>query len=161
LQNPITLREATTDDVPFLGRLYRDTRRLEVEGWGWPREQQEWFLEMQFEARQSSYVAAFPDAEDRIVCMEDMPVGRLLVNLELAGLHLIDLALLEEFRNRGIGSELIGKLQKECAKEGRTLRLQVLQSNPAIRLYRRLGFAETGVEAMYLHMAWTPASRPE
>ena len=161
MQNSIVLREATADDLPFLAHLYRDTRRQELEGWGWPREQQEWFLQMQFDARQRSYETAFPDAEDRLICMEGVPVGRLLVNREPSSLHLVDLALLEEYRSQGAGSQLIGQLQRECAKDGLTLRLQVLEGNPAIRLYRRLGFAETGAEAMYLQMAWTPTERHE
>ena len=160
MQDSIALREVTTQDLPFLAHLYRDTRRRELEGWGWPQEQQEWFLQMQFDARQRSYEAAYPDAEDRLICMEDAPVGRLLVNREPAGLCLIDIALLEEHRNRGIGSLLIGQLQRECSKESWTLHLQVLDGNPAIQLYRRLGFAETGAEAMYVQMAWTPTSKP-
>lgn len=115
---------------------------------------------MQFDARQRSYEAEFPDAEDRLIYLEDAPVGRLLVNREQAGLHLIDIALLEEHRNQGIGSLLIGQLQRECTKEGWTLHLQVLEGNPAIQLYRRLGFAQTGAEAMYVHMAWIPTGRP-
>jgi len=159
VQNSIVLREATAEDLPFLAHLYRDTRRQELEGWGWPREQQEWFLQMQFDARQRSYETAFPDARDRLICVEGAPVGRLLVNREQAALHLIDIALLEKHRNQGVGRQLIGQLQKECARDGFTLRLQVLEGNPAIRLYRRLGFTETGTEAMYLQMAWTPTDR--
>jgi ribosomal protein S18 acetylase RimI-like enzyme len=156
VQNPIALREATAEDLSFLARLYRDTRQ-DVEGWGWPQEQQEWFLRMQFDARQRSYAAAFPHAKDRIVYVEDTPAGRILVDHEPAGLHLIDIALLREFRNRGVGGELIGGLQKECAQEGWTLRLQVAADNPAIRLYRQLGFAETGADALYMQMIWTLA----
>lgn len=161
MQNPIVLRKATAEDLPFLRQLYRDARRPEVEAWGWTQEQEEWFLQMQFEARQRSYAAAFPSAEDQIVCVDDAPIGRMLVDREPAGLHLIDLALLEDHRNRGIGSELIGKLQEECAKESRTLHFQVLKGNPAIQLYRRLGFAESEADAMYLHMAWSSTGRPE
>jgi len=160
LQDSIALREVAAEDIPFLAHLYRDTRRQEIESWGWPRQQQEWFLQMQFDARQRSYEAAYPNAEDRLICMADAPVGRLLVNREPAGLCLIDIALLEEYRNRGIGSLLIGQLQREYSKESWTLHLQVLEGNPAIRFYRRLGFAETGAEAMYVQMAWTPTSKP-
>ena len=154
--NPIALRKATVGDLPFLARLYRDTRQ-DVEGWGWPQEQQEWFLQMQFDARQRSYAAAFPHAKDHIAYVEETQVGRMLVDYEPAGLHLIDIALLREYRNQGIGSGLIGGLQKECAQQGWTLRLQVLADNPAIQLYRRMGFAETGADALYAQMLWSSA----
>jgi hypothetical protein len=42
-----------------------------------------------------------------------------------------------------------------------TLRLQVLRGNPAIRLYQRLGFVQSGADPMYLQMEWVPAQRPE
>ena len=132
-----------------------------MEGWGWTTEQQDWFLQMQFEARQRSYTAAYPNAVDHILYMGSTPIGRMLVDRQPDGLHLIDLALLENHRNRGIGSELIGKLQKECAKEGWTMHLQVLKSNPAIQLYRRMGFQESEADAMYLRMVWTLNVRPE
>lgn len=161
MRNPIALRAATADDLPFLGRLYRDTRRQELEGWGWPQEQREWFLQMQFDARQRSYEAAFPNAEDRIVCIEDVPVGRLLMNREPAALQLIDLALLEEYRNQGLGTELLRRLQRECERGRMVLCLQVLTANPAMRLYRRLGFAEVSADPVYARLEWFPISSPE
>jgi GNAT superfamily N-acetyltransferase len=161
LLNSIALRAATTDDLPFLGRLYRDTRRQELEGWGWPQEQREWFLQMQFDARQRSYETAFPNAEDRIVCIQDTPVGRLLLNRGPAGLQLIDLALLEEYRNQGLGTELLRRLQDECARERIALCLQVLTANPAMRLYQRLGFAQVSADPVYARLEWLPVSSPE
>jgi GNAT superfamily N-acetyltransferase len=161
VQNPIALREGTAEDLPFLARLYRDTRRQELEGWGLPQEQREWFLQMQFDARQRSYEAAFPNAEDRIVCMEDAPVGRMLLHREPAGLQLIDLALLEEYRNQGLGTELLRRLQRECEREKIALSLQVLTVNPAMRLYLRLGFAEVSADPMYARLEWLPSSSSE
>jgi hypothetical protein len=36
------------------------------------------------------------------------------------------------------------------------LRLQVLKTNPALSLYRRLGFATTGEDQMYIQMERQP-----
>src|SRR5271170_8511180 len=127
LDSRITLREATPDDAPFLARLYRDTRRQEVAAWGWPPEQQDWFLRMQFDAQRRSYLAAFPDAVDHIICLGDSAVGRVLVERNSALMHLIDIALLEEYRNRGVGTGLLRQLLQECETQGRALLLQVLQ----------------------------------
>jgi ribosomal protein S18 acetylase RimI-like enzyme len=160
LLGPIALRAATADDLPFLSRLYRDTRRQELEGWGWPREQREWLLQMQFDARQRSYGAAYPKAEDRIVYVQDAPVGRMLLNHEPAGLQLIDLALLEEYRNQGLGTELLRRLQHECERDRIALSLQVLRANPAMRLYQRLGFAEVSADPVYARLEWLPVSSP-
>jgi ribosomal protein S18 acetylase RimI-like enzyme len=157
----ITLRDAVPEDVPFLARLYSDTRRQEVGAWGWPPEQQELFLRMQFDAQRRSYRASFPDASDRIICVESVAAGRLLVGQEPEGVRLIDIALLAEHRNRGIGTGLIRQLQQECEMRGSTLRLQVLQGNPAVRLYQRLGFVPSSAGPMYVQMEWTPSQQRE
>jgi len=161
IDDQITLRNATREDMPFLSRLYFDTRRQEVDAWGWPVAQQEWFLRMQFEAQSRSYRASFPGAVDRIVCLEGLPAGRILVGEEHGARHLIDIALLEEHRNRGIGSMLIRRLLQECELQGRSLSLQVLQGNAAIRLYRRLGIVESGTDQMYVQMNWVSARAQE
>jgi ribosomal protein S18 acetylase RimI-like enzyme len=157
----VSLRQAGPEDKQFLGRLYFDTRRREVESWGWPRQQQEFFLNMQFQAQYSSYSSNYPGASDRIVLAGDLPAGRIMVGREGGAMHLIDIALLEEFRSRGIGGELILRLIAQCEAESIPLRLQVLRGNPAIRLYNRMGFVEIGADPVYLQMERAYACTPE
>ncbi len=46
-----------------------------------------------------------------------------------------------EFRNQGIGTQLIKQLKEELLKEGfSSISLSVQKTNPAIKLYLRLGF---------------------
>lgn len=152
----ITLRDATAEDLSFLAYLYQDSRREEVAAWGWPETQQEQFLRMQFDAQRQSYRTSFPDAVDQIVFLEDAPVGHMLVGRESEGLRLIDIAVLGEHRNRGIGARLLRDLLRECQTQGWNMYLQVLLGNPAIRLYERLGFRQTGCNFMYVQMEWNP-----
>ncbi len=154
IENQVTLRDATPEDMEFLARVYNDTRREEVSAWGWSQVQREMFLRMQFEAQRRSYRAGFPDALDYIVCIDGAAVGRMLLDRETAGIHLIDIALLEEHRNCGVGTHLLRQLLDECAVRGDTLRLQVLKGNPAIQLYRRMGFAQCSEDSMYVQMEW-------
>jgi ribosomal protein S18 acetylase RimI-like enzyme len=153
-ERQITLREAAPEDEEFLARLYFDTRRQEVAAWGWPSQQQEMFLRMQFDAQFRSYRSAFPDATDYIVCLDGSAVGHMLVSHEPSRIHLIDIALFEEHRNCGIGSGLLRQLLRECEFQRRTLRLHVLRGNPAIRLYERMGFLQSGADPMYVQMEW-------
>lgn len=150
------LRDATFEDRQFLARLYGDTRRHEVSAWGWPLDRQEMFLNMQFEAQYRSYREVFPAATDSIVLVNDSPAGRLLVDRGQVAIHLIDIALLEEHRNSGIGERLLRRLLRECEVRSCALRLQVLQANRAIGLYRRLGFTQSSADAMYVQMEWLP-----
>jgi GNAT superfamily N-acetyltransferase len=161
IESQITLRDAMPADRQFLARLYEDTRRQEISAWGWPTEQQEQFLRTQFDAQYRWYRAGFPDASDRIICAEEAAVGRILTALESGGMRLIDIALLEEHRNRGIGGKLLCQLQQDCTTRGCALCLQVLQGNPAIRLYQRLGFERSGMDPMYVQMEWLPSPDAE
>ena len=55
-------------------------------------------------------------------------------------IRIVDIALLPEFCNRGIGTTLLRGLQSEAAAAGKPLRIHVERFNPAMRLYERLGF---------------------
>ena len=70
----------------------------------------------------------------------------------------MDIALLSEHRNSGIGGALLKQLLAEGARGGKPVRLQVELSNPAQRLYHRLGFRSTANTGVYLQMEWSPHS---
>jgi ribosomal protein S18 acetylase RimI-like enzyme len=159
LERQVTLREANTEDTRFLERLFYDARRREVAMWEWQPEQEDNFLRMQFDAQRRSYQAAFPDAQDSIVYLDDTMAGHVLVEKKWSEMRLIDISLLEEHRNRGLGTELLRQLQRECEIAGLTLRLQVMQGNPAIHLYQRMGFVQSCADPMYIAMEWFP-TRP-
>lgn len=58
----------------------------------------------------------------------------------------------EEFRNKGIGTQLLLHVI-ELARQNfsiETLYLEVFEGNPAISLYRRLGFKEVGYQKHFL-----------
>ena len=154
----LELREAVADDQAFLFSLYCDVREPEVNAWGWPASQRDAFLQMQFMAQGRSYSAAYPDAIHHIVYSRGAPVGRRLVTRAAAWVRLVDIALLAAHRNRGLGTQLIQQLIDECSAQNSILHLQVLRGNPALRLYQRLGFCESGSDDMYIQMQWKPAA---
>ncbi len=49
-------------------------------------------------------------------------------------------AMLPEYRNRGLGTQLMEQLVREVANLYRQISLSVREDNPAVRLYERLGF---------------------
>lgn len=154
---PIELRDACADDLKFLFSLYCDVRGPEVNAWGWPAGQRDAFLRMQFDAQRRSYLVAYPVSTHHIVCSGGFPIGRRLVAATPEGIRLVDIALVAACRNRGIGTRLIQQLTDECASGSSAVILQVLRGNPAQRLYRRIGFRESGADAMYITMRWTAA----
>jgi len=152
----ISLRVVQPGDQDFLFKLYSCTRVAEISAWGWNAQQQEAFLRMQFMAQQRWYESTYAGAEHQIVLCGDQLVGRLLISRTGEAAVLVDIALLPEHRNRGIGGELIRTMLKECDEKRTPARLQVLQTNPARRLYERLGFRQTSADDMYVQMERPP-----
>src|ERR1700757_4652901 len=152
----VTLRPLRSDDQEFLFQLYSSTRGQEFAGLGWPAAQLETFLRMQFNAQQRWYETLYAQAEHRIVEQDGRPIGRLLVQWNEDFTQLVDIALLAEHRGQGIGGALLGELIQQCTRDGSALRLQVLKTNPAQRLYERLGFSKVSEDQMYFQMERKP-----
>ncbi len=148
----LSWRSATAADAAFCFSVYASTRADELAAWGWGAAQQEMFLKMQFAAQAASYRATFPGASHAIVLRGDRPVGTLIVHHAAEEIRLVDIAFLPEHRGAGLGTEIIRRLQAEAHGRGRPLRLQVLKTSPASRLYTRLGFTATGDDEMRVEM---------
>jgi ribosomal protein S18 acetylase RimI-like enzyme len=150
------LRPSQPEDRDFLFRLYASTREEELRPFAWTAVQQEAFLRMQFNAQQQWYAATYSTAETQIIEKDHEPIGRMIVQRGPGTWRLLDISLLPEHRERGIGAELIRTLIKECGASGAVLQLQVLNTNPAQRLYARLGFIKTGEDQIYTQMELRP-----
>jgi ribosomal protein S18 acetylase RimI-like enzyme len=82
------------------------------------------------------------------------PAGRLYVAREEDELRIVDIALLPEHCNGGIGTTLLRRLQSEAVAAGKPLRVHVERFSPALRLYERLGFRQIADREVYLFMEW-------
>jgi ribosomal protein S18 acetylase RimI-like enzyme len=121
---------------------------------GWNAEQQEAFLRMQYDAQRRSYRMQLPDAKYWVIRCDGSAVGRLIIDRTAEEIHVVDIALLPEFRKRGIGSTLMAAIIKEASQAGKTVRLHVERFNPALRWYERLGFGVVNSGPIYLEMVW-------
>jgi ribosomal protein S18 acetylase RimI-like enzyme len=154
----VTLRKAVPTDEPFLQRLYASTRAEELAKLPWSPAEREAFLDMQFRAQTASYEVQFPLADFSVVLVDEQPAGRLYVERAVAAIELIDIALLPEFQNAGIGGGLLEDLLDEAQATGRAVRLHVEAANPARRLYQRLGFRAIDDLGVYLLLEWSAAA---
>ena len=64
----------------------------------------------------------------------------------------LSIAVLPAWRGRGIGAALLGRLVQAAQPHYRALSLSVARDNPALRLYRRLGFEGVRVDGELLIM---------
>lgn len=113
-------------------------------------------IRLQFQAQLTQYTAAYPAANYDLILEEGTPAGRLYVDRGKAGYRILDIALLPEHRGRGLGTQLLQAVLAEARAAGLPVRLSVSRENPALRLYRRLGFAPLAEEGFYLQMEYAP-----
>ena len=153
----VTLRPICEEDRDFLRRLYASTRAEELaQVTDWSAEQKEAFLTQQFEAQHHHYQTYYAEASFDLVLDDGEPIGRLYVSRWEREIRVVDVALVPEARGRGIGTALLRDLLAEGERTGRTVSIHVERFNPALRLYRRLGFREVEENGPYFLMEWRP-----
>ena len=150
------LRPETEADIPFLLRLYASTREEELAPIPWSAEQKQAFLEMQFAAQRRHYYSYIPDCAFDIIEKNGAPAGRLYLEARRTQLYVVDIALMPEHRGQGLGGAIMAALQARAAAQGKGVGIMVEKFNPALRLYRRLGFVEVADREVYLEMEWLP-----
>jgi ribosomal protein S18 acetylase RimI-like enzyme len=152
----IVCRPAADSDLPLLAAVYASTRHEELAQTGWPRETQEQFLRQQFQAQHNHYRTHYPGAEWLVIEQGGDAVGRLYLDEWERELRLVDVSLLPHARGSGIGTALLQDLIEAAAAKGKRLSIHVEQDNPAMRLYRRLGFEKVDEHGIYHLMEWSP-----
>lgn len=156
----LALRPAADGDRDLLLRVYGSTRADELALVDWPDEQKRAFVEMQFSAQDSYYREHYPSAAFDVVELGGAPVGRLYVDRRPGEIRIMDIALLPEHRNAGVGTTLLRRLSAEAAASSRKLSIHVEVFNPARRLYARLGFVPVVDRGVHLLMEWGADGQP-
>ena len=150
----MSLRPATEADEDFLFELFASTRMDEFKFLLGDEAQVEALVRMQFNLQRQQYDAGYPEADHKIILRDGQPIGRLFVDESDVEFTLVDVALLAAHRNYGLGTYLFQQLLRRAAGKGKRVRLHVLKSNPARRLYERLGFSSVAEDGMYFEMLW-------
>ena len=140
--------------------VYASTRADELALVDWDEGQKAAFVQMQFAAQHQYYREHYTHAAFQVILCDGMPAGRLYVARWTAEIRIIDIALLPEYRNRGIGSLLFERLFAEAAQTGKRVSVHVERFNPALRLYARLGFQPVAERGVYTLMEWSPSGEP-
>ena len=92
----------------------------------------------------------------RVVTLADADIGMLKVDRDTDGWQLVQIQLLPEYQQRGIGTRIVRELLAEACRERKTVILKVLKTSPAKRLYERLGFRVTGEGEQWYEMRNDP-----
>jgi len=159
----VHLRDAVPEDEAFLFELYAAARADEFALL--PEAQRPVLLRFQYLAQSGAYRAMYPGTGYRIVLRDAQPVGRIWIAELENEVRLVDIALLPGARNSGIGSLLVGQLQRRAQAAGKPLRSSVFRFNPgSLRWHQRLGFRVAGQDELRIDLEWLaeiPQSRRE
>jgi GNAT superfamily N-acetyltransferase len=151
----LSLKTVTATDEEFLLSIYASTRAAELDQVEWQPGQREAFIKWQFEMQRDQYAARFPDAEYKVICVDEEPSGRIWIGRGSDEIRLLDIALLPKSQNRGVGTILLRRLIDEANVTGKALRHMVfVLNNDAHRFYERLGFVEIEATGGYKHMEY-------
>ena len=153
----VELRPVSESDNEFLLKVYESTRADELAQAEWTEGQKEMFLRWQLNLQRKEYETRFPDADYRVIVIDGQRAGRIWIGSDDEQIRLLDIALLPEFQNRGVGTALLERLKSEAQSAGKALRHMVfVLNNNADRFYERLGFKKIEDFGAYKHMEWRP-----
>ena len=154
----VELRPVSPDDDQFLLSIYASTRQDELAQAEWQEGQKEAFLRWQFDLQRREYETRFPDADYRVIVIDGERAGRIWIGADDEQIRLLDIALLPQFQNRGVGTALLERLKSEAQNARKALRHMVfVLNNEADRFYERLGFKKIEDFGAYKHMEWRPS----
>ncbi|MFM2483293.1 GNAT family N-acetyltransferase [Celerinatantimonas sp. YJH-8] len=145
----ITLRPALESDIEFLMDLRRTTLHRYIDEIGMPNSQ---------EAYRERVLYKFDCAQ--IVEVNGSPAGLFKVeyHADQHQWYVIQIQIAADYQNLKIGSQLIHSLQEKARLDGASVGLGVIKTNPAQRLYARLGFKQVGESKFEYELEFHPES---
>jgi GNAT superfamily N-acetyltransferase len=153
----LKLRPETEDDIPFLRHLYATTRAGELAATGWSDAQKLVFTDSQFSFQRHHYRTYYLGTEWGVLEDHGTPMGRLYLQRRITTYLVIDVALLPEWRGRGLGTALMKWVCIQAHAADKSVTVTVEKFNRAQTLYRRLGFREISEGDVYWEMEWCGA----
>jgi ribosomal protein S18 acetylase RimI-like enzyme len=152
----ITRRAATEQDEGFLFALFRAVRLPEFAHAQLPPAQLDLLMNLQYSGQKATYGAQYPDGNE-IVLLDGEPIGRIWVYRGAAEHQLVDISLMPELRNRGIGAALLNEAIAGARAASVQLSCSVAVTNTgSLRFHQRLGFQITGGDEIYYDLAIEP-----
>lgn len=142
-ENTIQLRPVLPSDQDFLKMVYFSTREKEMERVShWTAEMKEAFLNQQFNAQHNYYHSTYLEANFLIILYKNMAIGRLYIDEFLGNkdIRIIDISILPNWRNKGIGKSILTEILNQAKSQDKKVSIHVESFNPAMHLYKRLGF---------------------
>ncbi|MFP5263767.1 MAG: GNAT family N-acetyltransferase [Blastocatellia bacterium] len=152
----LDLHPVRQSDEDLLFEIYASTRTEEMSQTGWDEARKRDFLQLQFAAQQQHYRSRFPRGDHRLIVKDGSPIGRIYTARSEHEIRILDIALLPQHRNAGIGTALLKDILSDAQSSRRTVRIYVESSSRSLRLFERLGFSSVETSGLHQLMEWRP-----
>ena len=111
-------------------------------------------IDQQYHAQHEVYFASYDTAQYGIIQWSGISIGRLYVHYRDHEVRVLEIAILPEYRDRGIGGIVMKGLCIEAGMRRTPIRLHVHYLSPALRFYQKLGFRRIGEAGPAYYMEW-------
>jgi ribosomal protein S18 acetylase RimI-like enzyme len=135
------LRPARSEDFDYCARLYFEGMENIIKE-----------LNLNMDAQVADFRQRWDVGQVRIITLNGTDIGWLQSFEKDNALFLGQLFVDGALRRQGIGTQVVKGLIEEAARAGRTVTLGVVKTNPAVRLYERLGFRTTNEDERKFYM---------
>lgn len=135
------LRPARPEDFDYCARLYFEGMENITKG-----------FKLDMEAQIVGFRRRWDVTQVRIITLGGTDIGWLQSFVSDDALFLGQLFVDGTLRRQGIGTKIVKGLIEEAARAGQAITLGVVKTNPALRLYERLGFRTTHEDERKFYM---------
>lgn len=146
----LTLRPAQAQDFDYCAALYFAGMDETIRN-----------LDLDRDVQAASFRKQWEPAQVRMIVRDGSDIGWLQSRVEGDTLFLAQLFVAAPFQRQGNGTEMIGRLIEEAGYMRRAVTLGVVKTNPARRLYQRLGFRVTHEDDRKFYMLREPEPKGE
>ena len=154
MKQSVTRRLVQSCDEAFLFDLYASTRAQELEVLPWDEDQRRSFLKMQFIAQNQDYHRRFPEGVHELLLCAGLPAGRLYVARSENEIRILDISLMPEYRNQGLGGAIIRELLNDASETERPVRIYLEHDNPYRSVFDQFGFVSVEDIGSHLLLEW-------
>jgi N-acetylglutamate synthase-like GNAT family acetyltransferase len=152
------LRPIQDEDLMVLNEIYSSTREEELKQLPtWSEEQKKGFLAQQFMAQHTYYQKNYVGAAFYLIQKNKENIGRLYIheNFQENNIRIIDIALLPKWQHQGIGKGILEDILSKATEIDKPVSIHVESFNPAMKLYKKLGFQKISeTNGVYHLMEW-------
>lgn len=130
------LRLATEADLELLDRIHTENMKG--------------YVEQIYPWNPTLFIDNFVAEQYQVIKVNNCIAGFVKIVISQSDLYLGELQIVSPYQNKGIGSSIIENLIRQAKEDNQRLWLRVIKNNPALKLYRRLGF--TVFETSHTHL---------